>query len=429
MIKAFIHRLKQSEFIKNVATLATGTTLAQAVSILTAPVLYRIYSKVDYGTLGLYLAITGVIGVFSTMQYTQPILLEKEDNEAKEIMWLNRVINIFVTLFVFLLVLMLGKYVGVLFNNEGITKWLYLIPISIFFAGQNEIFRVWANRKKKYKVMSFNAILTAILVPIVSISIGLFNKGPLGLFLGLLTSQVIPPIVLLIVLSKNEDLGLKYFNWNAIRIKVKEYSSFPLYSLPSEFINRFTNQLPVFMLSAYASPATVGVYNLCVRMLGLPIQLIGGAIGEVFKQKASQDYNELSNFNNIFKKTFNMLGLISIIPFLVIAFFGPELFGFVFGEKWIESGVFAQILIFMFLFKLIVSPLSYSFFIKGKLKEDMYWHIYMFISNILIFLVGFRITESYNIILMVYSLNYSLIYLAYLFRSYQFSKIRKNAFV
>ena len=153
MIKAFIHRIKQSDFIKNVATLATGTTLAQAVSIFTAPVLYRIYSKVDYGTLGLYMAITGIIGVFSTMQYLQPILLEKEDDEAKKVMWLNRVINTFVTLLVFLLVLGLGKYVGQWLNNQDIIPWLYLIPVSIFFTGQNEIFKVWANRKKKFKIM------------------------------------------------------------------------------------------------------------------------------------------------------------------------------------------------------------------------------------------------------------------------------------
>jgi O-antigen/teichoic acid export membrane protein len=182
-----------------------------------------------------------------------------------------------------------------------------LAPISIFFSGQSQIFSVWANRKKKYKILSFNAILTAVLVPAVSMSVGFYNNGPLGLFLGLLVSHVVPPIVLLVTLTKHDDLGLKYFDWKVIKEKVKEHKSFPIYSLPSEFINRLTNQLPVFMLSAYAGPAVVGVYNLCVRMIGLPIQLVGGAISQVFQQKATEDYNTTGNFRNVFVKTFKTL--------------------------------------------------------------------------------------------------------------------------
>ncbi|MDA9284270.1 oligosaccharide flippase family protein [Flavobacteriaceae bacterium] len=418
----FIKRLKQSLYVRNVATLATGTTMAQAVSIITAPILYRIYSKVDYGTIALYIAIVGVVGVFSTMEYLQPILLEKEDDDAKKVMWLNRTINTAITIIVALIVFLFGDYLGKLLANEGIIPWLYLTPISIFFSGQNQIFSVWANRKKKYKILSFNAILTALLVPVVSISVGLYHNGPLGLFLGLLTSQVLPPIVLLIALTKHDDLGLKYFDWASIKKKVKEHKSFPMYSLPSALINRLTNELPVFMLSAYAGPAIVGVYNLCIRMLGLPMQLIGGAISQVFQQKATEDYNALGNFKNVFNKTFKTLSLISLPGLLVIIIFGPQLFAFVFGEEWKESGVFAQILIFMFVLKLIVSPLSYSFVIKNMLKENMFWHFYMLISMFLIFIIGFNVTTNYKLLLVLYSLNYILIYLIYLYRASIFSK-------
>lgn len=422
MFKKFFTRFQGSDYLKNVTTLASGTTIAQAISLITAPILYRIYDKVDYGTLGLYMAIVGVVGVFSTMQYLQPILLEKEDENAKKVMWLNRIINTAVTAIVALLVLIFGKYIAGWLNNPMITPWLYLIPVSIFFSGQNEIFRVWANRKKKYKIMSLNSVLTAILVPIVSISFGLLYSGPLGLFLGLITSQIIPAIVLLIALTRNDDLGLKYFDLDFIKNKANQYKNFPLYSLPSEFVNRLTNQMPVFMLSIYVGPGVVGIYNLCVRMLGLPVQLIGGAVGEVFKQKASQDFNETGSFNNIFIKTFKSLLVISVVPLFVIIIFGPDLFSLIFGNEWREAGVFAQILIFMFMLKLIISPLTYAYIIGNKLKEDMLLHIYMLVSMVLVFFLGFRLTENYLLVLGVYSLNYILVYLFYLKRSIHFSK-------
>ncbi len=421
MIKRVRQRIK-SDFIKNVATLATGTSFAQAVTILTAPFLYRIYDKEDYGSLGQYMAITGVVGVFSTMQYLQVILLEKDDDDAKKVMWLNRLINISITVLLTIVVLLFNTHIANLLNNPKVAIWLYLLPLSIFFSGQNAIFRAWANRKKKYKLMTFNAILTSISVPIVSISVGLINDSVLGLFLGLLTSQIIPPIVLLIGLTRKEDLGLKYFDFDFIKSKAKAYRDFPLYNMPSEFINRFTNQLPVFMLSTYAGTGVVGVYNLCVRMLGLPIQLMGGAIAEVFKQKASQDFNEMGSFNQIFVKTLKTLAGISIIPFVILIVFAPDVFEFVFGTEWREAGVFAQILGVLFVFRFIVSPLSFSFIIANKLREDMFWHIWMLISNLLIFFIGFNFFTDYKIVLGLFAINYSLIYMIYIIRSFTFSK-------
>ena len=82
MFKKLLKRLKSSEFIVNVSKLTSATSIGQLSAILTAPILYRLYEKSSYGTLGLYMAITGVVGVFSTMQYLQTILLEKEAKNA-----------------------------------------------------------------------------------------------------------------------------------------------------------------------------------------------------------------------------------------------------------------------------------------------------------------------------------------------------------
>lgn len=425
-MKRFLQRIKQSEFAINVAKLATGTTIAQAVSILTAPILYRIYDKEDYGTLGLYMAITGVVGVFSTMQYTQAVILEKTDDDAKKIMWLNRVINIAIATLITLLLIPIHSYLGKWFNNPLISSWVFLIPITIFFSGQNEIFRIWANRKKEYNLMSFNAILTAVLVPIVSISFGLIKNGPLGLFLGLLVSQIIPPIVLLIGLTRKEDLGLKYFDKATMIEKAREYLNFPIYSLPSEFINRLTNQLPVFMLSTFAGAGVVGLYSLCVRMLGLPISLIGGAVSSVFQQKATESFNISGSFETIFSSTFKVLTVISILPIIIILCFGPTIFAFAFGESWRSAGDIARVLIFLYAFKLIISPLTFSFFIVKRLKEDFMWQSILLVLSLVSLYFGLNYFEDLRVQFIPFVVVYCFIYIIWYFRCKYFSKGIKN---
>ena len=61
-ISRIINKLKsKSEFTKNVLTLMTGTTIAQAIPIAISPILTRIYTPEDFGVFALYIAIVSFI--------------------------------------------------------------------------------------------------------------------------------------------------------------------------------------------------------------------------------------------------------------------------------------------------------------------------------------------------------------------------------
>jgi O-antigen/teichoic acid export membrane protein len=416
------NRLWSSEFVRNATKLISGTAAAQAISLLTAPILYRIYEKEDYGTLGVYMAVAGVLGTFSTLQYGQAILLEKEDSNALQIMWLIRIANIILAILTLIGVLLLGTSLGHWLNNPAITPWLLLLPISIFFAGQNEIFRFWANRKKEYSLMTWNSILTAILVPTCSISLGLLYHHVGGLFAGLLVSQIIPAVYLGSQLSKRQSFGFSTLDFSTVKVLAKKHVDFPRFSLPAEFINRFSNQIPVFMLSTYAGPAVVGVYNLSVRMLGLPVTLISSAVSEVFRQKATEDYLKTGSCRKVYKKTLTSLSGIAIIPFLIVAFFAPDIFAFVFGEKWRLSGQFAQVLTAVYFLRFIQSPLSFLIFIFQKQQIDLIASAWYTLSSIIILYAAFNNHISPIIAIGYYAINFLIIYLIMFLYTYKLSK-------
>ena len=420
-IKDKLNELKSSDYVQNVATLATGTTIAQLISVGSAPVLYRIYSKEDYGTLGTYMAIVSVIGVFSTLRYNEAIILEKDDKDAKIVLWLNRYINIIFTFICVIGVYIINGWICTLLNNDQLRVWLYFMPISIFFGGQNEIFKIWANRKKEYRILTINAVLMALIVPFVSICIGVFNSGPIGLFLGLLIGQVTPAIILHFSLSRKYNLKkTSEINYETIKRFANRHRDFPFYSLPSDFINRLTQQLPIFMLSTLFGASIVGVYNLCTRMLAIPMQLISSSVASIFRERATYDFNTYGNSFSIFRKTTITLLLISIIPFTILIFSAPFLFELFFGQKWRMAGEFAQILTPMFFFNFIVSPLTYMYYIVNKQKEDFIGHLILLVTTFIIF---YFIGNSNNVnsLLLYFSLSYCVFYIIYYFRSLQFS--------
>ena len=82
-----LKRLKpKSEFSKNVVTLMTGTTIAQAIPIAISPILTRIYSPEDFGMFALYFSILALVGVIATARYEIAIVLPKDDEEAIKIL-------------------------------------------------------------------------------------------------------------------------------------------------------------------------------------------------------------------------------------------------------------------------------------------------------------------------------------------------------
>ncbi|MEA1954756.1 MAG: hypothetical protein U9O24_10240 [Campylobacterota bacterium] len=73
----------KSEFSRNVLTLMTGTTIAQAIPIAISPILTRIYTLEDFGIFALFIAITAIFGSIANGRYELAIMLPKKDNNYK----------------------------------------------------------------------------------------------------------------------------------------------------------------------------------------------------------------------------------------------------------------------------------------------------------------------------------------------------------
>jgi O-antigen/teichoic acid export membrane protein len=72
--------------------------------------------------------------------------------------------------------------------------------------------------------------------------------------------------------------------------------------------------------------------------------IISGSSAKVYNQTLVEIYNQKGDS---FGFTINFLkSLIKkiILPFLVVVWFAPEIFSFIFGEKWIEAGYYTQVL-------------------------------------------------------------------------------------
>jgi len=128
----------------------------------------------------------------------------------------------------------------------------------------------------------------------------------------------------------------------------------------------------IFILSSFYGVAVVGLYTFTLALLLKPTKMIGRAVSQVFYQSASK---KVASNEPIYKDTVRLvknLGLVGAIIFLPTLVAGPYLFSFVFGEKWWDAGIIAQIISPWIFMRFVASPLARLAMIKNKQKQFLF---------------------------------------------------------
>lgn len=333
----------KSEFSKNVLTLMTGTTIAQAIPVAISPILTRIYTPEDFGILALFVAIISIFASVSSGRYELAIMLPKEDAEAINIFALGFIIVSVLSLFLLLIVVLFNDTFAEVLNNKEIAYWLYFVPAVVFFIGLYNLLNYFNNRKKEYKDMADAAIIKSMILVIAQVSIGLLKSGATGLISGQLLSSIFANARLMKNIFKDKLLFSKISITKIKSLGIK-YSDFPKYQAPHALLNSISSNLPIYMFSSFFNATIIGFYSLSTRIIFIPMMILAGSTAKVYNKNVTDIYAENGDSYGFTVRLLKSLFKKVIIPFILIIAFAPEIFHFVFGPDWIEAGVYTQIL-------------------------------------------------------------------------------------
>jgi O-antigen/teichoic acid export membrane protein len=383
-----LNKLKpKSEFSKNVLTLMTGTTIAQAVPIAISPILTRIYTPEDFGVFALFIAISSIFGSIANGRYELAIMLPKKDEDAINIFALGFIITSVISVLLLVLVVLFNDYFTKLLNNSEISIWLYLMPVTVFFIGLWNILNYFNNRKKQYKDLAKATIIKSIVTAVVQLSIGFIKQGATGLISGQILSQFFANTKLLRNIIKDKILLSKISKVKILAL-AKRYKDFPKYSMWAIFANTLSQNLTNILISSFYSVATLGFYTLVQRVLSIPSTLIGNSIGQVFFQEATKEKQESGKAVNTFNSTVKKLIIIGSFFFGILFFIIEDLFAFVFGEEWRIAGTYAQIVIPLFFIRFVVATVGNINNIFELQKLALTWQLVLLILSIACLYIG-----------------------------------------
>lgn len=409
-ILALKDRILKSEFNKNVIILAGGTALAQAVPILISPVLTRLYTPEDFGTLAIFVAITSVVSVIACGRYELAIMLPEKDEDAINVAAVAFLFNIVISGVFFIFILIFGDWLLNLLNAKNLGNWIYLAPLTVFLMGTFNILNYTNNRFKLYKDISKANIYKALAGAVVQVTMGLFKFGTSGLIIGQIVSQIVSNGKLF--LNVRHLIG--FVNKNSIKELFVRYINFPKFSMWAGLLNVTGYQIVNILIGMFYGPKELGYFYLAFRILAMPTSFIGSAISQVFFKQATDEKNKTGSIEKTFKSTLKKLVILAFPIFGIIFIIVEPVFTAIFGENWRIAGLYIQILVPFFFIMFISSALSITMIIYKNFLMEFSVNVLLIIIPFFLIILKF----PFIIFLILYSACLSLLYLIYIILYY-----------
>jgi O-antigen/teichoic acid export membrane protein len=421
-------KLLKSNYLKNITTLMVGTTIAQAVPILISPLLTRLYSPDNFGQVALIMSISSILTVFATCRYEMAIILPKETKDALSLVMLIFILSLVFAIALTIVIFIFNNQICQLLKNDKIANWLYFIPIFVFITSIYRGFYFYSNRESFYKHISYSRIAQVFIQSSFKVGTGFLSFKVAGLLGGNLIGHIASTFLLGSKIVKNEKENIQSIKKQDIVRQAVNYKQFPKYLLVSHSIGTINLEIPIIFISKFFSSIIVGYYSLSKRIVALPTQFIAKAVGDVFRQKASDEYRKNGQFDKLFLKTILTLFLISLIPFIILYLYCPFLFSLIFGENWRIAGEYAQILSVTAFIGFVSTPVDKCAIIVGNTQYILIWHVLKLVLNLgaILFYLFFNISIEQYLWILVF-INCSL-YIMDLFIEYRFSLGNRSIF-
>lgn len=399
----------------------SGTVLSQAIPVLLAPVLSRLFHPEEFGVFALFFGVSAVLSVLATCRYEIAILLPEDDTEAVALTKLTIGLSAIVSVVLLAISFPAQSFLAQVPGASGLAPWLPWLPFHVFMLTSYNGLNYWLNRRSEYSRMARNRVIRAVATAGITVAIGFLWPNQGGLVVGLIAGQVIGTAAFAWFTWKEHGALFRIATRDLVGRMARRYNKFPKFSLPADGINVLTVQMPVFLMTKFLGEAVVGQYNQTQRVLASPASVIGSAFSDVFRQRASEEFRRTGSCRNLWLRTAKRLAMVSIPIFGLVAVLGPDLFAFVLGARWRQSGEFAQLLTPYFLMQFTASPLSRTLYIAERQREDLYWQIGLFVVvGGALFVFG-RSGNAHQTVL-AFSLAYAAMYAIYLAMSFRYSE-------
>lgn len=360
-LKRQLRRAVDSRFARDVATLVTGSAIAQAIALAFSPVITRIYDPEQFGIYSTFMAIAQVLIPVAGLSYPLAMVLPSSDADARGIGKLAVGVAVTTSVLLALAILIVEQTASSNLIPGLSNTYLYLLPLLIPPAAWLQALQYWMIRKSMFRITARIAVLQSLAVNSAKVVTGWWYPiGAVLIFITFLGTILHGSMMRFAARGDFRGLraehGSKPLEMNRVRRLAADYSEFPVYRAPQALLNALSQGIPVILLGSYFGASAAAFYAIAKTALGAPLQLIGRALTDAFYPRFVQAAREKADLRKYLVRTTVALAAVGILPFSVVVVFGPFLFDLVFGSEWSTAGHYARWVAIWYFFAFLNRP-------------------------------------------------------------------------
>jgi O-antigen/teichoic acid export membrane protein len=255
-----------------------------------------------------------------------------------------------------------GGTIATAFGLQVIEDSMAWLPVAVLLAATVQTLENWHIREQKFGALARTSVLQAAFAGCARTLGGVLGPSAQVLIVLSVAAQLVQSAALFrsasgTISRYRERLRVAPRRARTtMRLAARRYRDFPGYRAPQLLLNFVSRSAPVILLAGIFGAKEAGLYAIAQTVVYLPFTLVAQSIGQVLLQRFSSEVNNRRGLVRPVIQATAVLGLIGIVPFGLLAFMGPWLFGMGFGSEWVEAGHFARWLTIWVFFHFINVP-------------------------------------------------------------------------
>lgn len=400
LLKSLFERVKNNKFVLSVFSVGSGRLISQFISVLTVPLLARIYDKEAYGDYAIVVSTATIVVSIVCMGLSAAIMKAKDDEETRDVLCTDLCISIALSSLLFIITTAISPFFRLYSINGSYLLSLLLMLLYVVATAANSFMHVFVNKKGLNKLLLINPIIGAVSTLIISVPCGLLRLGYIGFMIASIASAGICTVQM--ILRSKPDF--KSFSFSRVFQTISTYRRYIMYVTPADVTNNLSSQYPTQFLSRMYDSTVLGDYSMCVKLIQYPIQLIASPIATIYFRTASEYNKEGKDLAGFTYKIISRILIASVLPVLAVILFGKQLFTLFLGSNWAGAGVLAGFLIFRYVLLFCTTCLSYLRVSVGKQQLNFWFSLVNLAIIIISCLIGKNFADNLYYLIMAISI-------------------------
>lgn len=314
---------------------------SQGITFLVGLILARLLTPTEFGTLGIAMIFVGLFNKIVDCGFAAALI--RKQNISSIDYNTSFIFNISVSVFLYLLCVLLSPYIGVFFNNHELNKVLRWMSLVIIINGIGIIQRTLLIKKIDFKTQTKISLISSIISGVIGISSAYLNQGVMSLVYQQLSRQSINTILLWIYGKWFPKLEFSFTSF-------REQFSYGSKLLFSGLIDYVFNEVATFVIGRVYSPATLGQYSRAKQFSSIFSSNVSSVVERVTFPTLAKFQNDKQILTLQYRRMCKCLTLICSFLMVTLACTSESLILILIGDKWLEAITYLQIICFNDLF-------------------------------------------------------------------------------